>query len=350
MPKPFLIDGLASPHVLHPLGDGRERDVAVADVVDDLRHDLGVAHVDLTGELKLAQYLQLQFEANRTEKAAPLIKISFRKKKGKDEGDGAKDEEAASEAERSGNFATLDMIRALQWVQENIAAFGGDPENVTINGESAGSMSVSALMASPLSKNLFHRAIGESGAYFEVEVVLDRDGAGAGLDESGAPVDVVLADNGALTQSFLAWNWDLEYRTIAPYFNIGFDVGDRITLDASVRYDDVKARGQRLDGCCGGNTAYDLNGNGAVGQFEVVGGVITRLDSDALLENPGATSAGFIAGGVRALNENNAAVTNVNYDADNTSYSLGGTFLLTDNSSIFATSSVTKKGFPLILL
>ncbi len=160
--------------------------------------------------------------------------------------------------------------------------------------------------------------------------------AGAGLDESGAPVDVVLADNGALTQSFLAWNWDLEYRTIAPYFNIGFDVGDRITLDASVRYDDVKARGQRLDGCCGGNTPYDLNGNGAVGQFEVVGGVITRLDSDALLENPGATSAGFIAGGVRALNENNAAVTNVNYDADNTSYSLGGTFLLTDNSSIFA--------------
>lgn len=160
--------------------------------------------------------------------------------------------------------------------------------------------------------------------------------AGAGLDESGAPVDVILADNGALTQSFLAWNWDLEYRTIAPYFNIGFDVGDRITLDASVRYDDVKARGQRLDGCCGGNTPYDLNGNGAVGQFEVVGGVITRLDSDALLENPGATSAGFIAGGVRALNENNAAVTNVNYDADNTSYSLGGTFLLTDNSSVFA--------------
>jgi outer membrane receptor protein involved in Fe transport len=160
--------------------------------------------------------------------------------------------------------------------------------------------------------------------------------AGAGLDESGAPVDVVLADNGALTQSFLAWNWDLEYRTIAPYFNVGFDVGDRITVDASVRYDDVKARGQRLDGCCGGNTPYDLNGNGAVGQFEVAGGVITRLDSDALLENPGATSAGFIAGGVRALNENNAAVTNVNYDADNTSYSLGGTFLLTDNSSIFA--------------
>ena len=159
---------------------------------------------------------------------------------------------------------------------------------------------------------------------------------GAGIDASGAPVDVVLADNGALTQSFLAWNWDLEYRTIAPYLNVGFDVGDRATLDVSVSYDDVQARGQRLDGCCGGNMAYDLNGNGSVGQIEQVGGVITRLDSDALLENPAARSAGFIAGGVRALNENNAAVTNVNYDADNTSFSLGGTFLLTDDSSVFA--------------
>ncbi len=158
----------------------------------------------------------------------------------------------------------------------------------------------------------------------------------AGIDENGAPVDVVLADNGALTQSFLAWNWDLEYRTIAPYLNVGFDVGDRGTVDISVRRDDVQARGQRLDGCCGGNMAYDLNGNGAVGQFEVQGGVITRLDSDALLENPGATSAGFIAGGVRALNEANAATTNVNYDADNTAFSVGGTFLLTDDSSVFA--------------
>ena len=159
---------------------------------------------------------------------------------------------------------------------------------------------------------------------------------GAGIDANGAPVDVILADNGALTQSFLSWNWDLEYRTIAPYLNVGFDVGDRGTIDVSARYDDVQARGQRLDGCCGGNMPYDLNGNGSVGQFEVQGGVITRLDSDALLENPGATSAGFIAGGVRALNETNAAVTNVNYDADNTSFSLGGTFLLTDDSSIFA--------------
>ncbi|MFK7828741.1 MAG: TonB-dependent siderophore receptor [Congregibacter sp.] len=158
----------------------------------------------------------------------------------------------------------------------------------------------------------------------------------AGIDVDGNASDVVLADNGALTQSFLAWNWDLEYTTIAPYINVGFDVGDRMRFDVSARHDEVEARGQRLDGCCGGNTPIDLNGNGSVGQFAVDNGVITRLDSDALLENPGATSAGFIAGGVRVLNSSNSATTNVNYDADNTSYSLGGTFLITDASSVFA--------------
>ena len=157
----------------------------------------------------------------------------------------------------------------------------------------------------------------------------------AGIDANGNAVNVVLADNGALTQSFLAWDWDLEYTTMAPYLNVGFDIGDRATLDLSLRRDDVEARGRRLDGCCGGNTSVDLNGNGSIGQFTVVNGVITRLDSDALLENSGATSAGFIAGGVRVLNENNAAVTNVNYDADNTSFSIGGTYLLTDDSSVF---------------
>jgi para-nitrobenzyl esterase len=66
----------------------------------------------------------------------------------------------------SGNYGLLDMIAGLQWIQKNIAAFGGDQNKVTIFGESAGGIAVSMLCASPLAKGLFHGAISESGGSF----------------------------------------------------------------------------------------------------------------------------------------------------------------------------------------
>ena len=72
---------------------------------------------------------------------------------------------SSSPEDASGNFGTLDLIAALQWVQANAASFGGDPDNVTIFGESAGGTNVLSLMASPLAAGLFHKAIVQSGSF-----------------------------------------------------------------------------------------------------------------------------------------------------------------------------------------
>ncbi|HEY91501.1 MAG TPA: carboxylesterase family protein [Dehalococcoidia bacterium] len=76
----------------------------------------------------------------------------------------------------SGNYGQLDQIESLKWVKRNIAAFGGDPDNVTIFGESAGGQSVTQLMISPPAAGLFHRAISESGVGVHVHTDLKKPG------------------------------------------------------------------------------------------------------------------------------------------------------------------------------
>ncbi len=71
--------------------------------------------------------------------------------------------DAKTPEERSGNWGTLDLIRSLEWVRDNVATFGGDPDRVTIFGQSAGGINVFAMLLSPKAKGLFHRALSQSG-------------------------------------------------------------------------------------------------------------------------------------------------------------------------------------------
>ena len=99
----------------------------------------------------------------------------------------------ASAVDRSGNYGTLDMIRALEWVRDNIGSFGGDSQNVTIFGESAGGTDVFSLLVSPLAKGLFHRAISQSGGtYFIPPSQGENFADDAEPGEAGSSNEVIL--------------------------------------------------------------------------------------------------------------------------------------------------------------
>ncbi|HJL96232.1 MAG: hypothetical protein CMD53_04245 [Gammaproteobacteria bacterium] len=105
--------------------------------------------------------------------------------------------ELTQENETSGNQGYRDQVAALKWVKDNISSFGGDPDNVTIFGESAGSWSVNVLQASPLASGLFHKVIGQSGARL---IPLTHINKKSSYSDSGESLGVRLSEIMALSE------------------------------------------------------------------------------------------------------------------------------------------------------
>ena len=130
--------------------------------------------------------------------------------------------------DRSSNFGTLDIIQALSWVQQNIGKFGGDPENVTVFGESAGGHNVFALLASPLSNGLFQKAISQSG-YLKtntVEEAINANDDYPRMRRSSSQLFASMVDAGVLPDVSTKSAYDVAGSTLMEYYLELNDQGD----------------------------------------------------------------------------------------------------------------------------
>lgn len=133
----------------------------------------------------------------------------------------------------SGNYGLLDQIAALQWIQRNISAFGGDPGNITIAGQSAGAESISCLIASPLAQKLFHKAIMQSGSDFgkKLSVLSDAEKTNAKLFSQNSIADLrKISAEELLARSQVNWAPVIDGYVLPSSIAKTFEVGQQNTI------------------------------------------------------------------------------------------------------------------------
>lgn len=142
--------------------------------------------------------------------------------------------DATDPRDAAANFALLDQIAALEWVRANIAEFGGDADNVTIFGESAGGHNVAGLLASPLASGLFHRAIIQSGSFDSVSWEA-ASGAESGQSNTSADIALRIAGDGYTPAALRAADLETVFNAFrrddgAPFLDLPRMIEDGVTI------------------------------------------------------------------------------------------------------------------------